>query len=197
MTYVRAEKTQIDSWEALGNPGWNWDSLFPYYKKYESFTIPSPAQVEAGASYIASDHGELGPLTVGYAYDLQNGSLFQDAAAAWRSLGIPTSTDVNGGDVRGFTMWQATLDREANVREDAARAFYYPVESRPNLRAFLNTTAHRIVWKDSNEIVAAGVEVAAEDGTVSILKATKEVIISAGTLRSSAILELSGIGNPE
>jgi choline dehydrogenase-like flavoprotein len=198
MTYVRAEKSQIDSWEAIGNPGWSWDDLFPYYKKQEYFDYPTAAQIAAGASDVASDHGEDGPLKVGYSYGLLNGSFHETVETTWRDLGIPHTPDANGGHVRGFTVWQSTLDREANVREDAARAYYYPFQSRPNLRIYLNTTANRILWNSSpgHDAVADGVEITSSDGAVRVLKAKREVILSAGSLRSPAILELSGIGNP-
>ena len=114
----------------------------------------------------------------------------------WANLGIPHNFGVNGGSVRGFTVWQSTMDREKNVREVAARAYYYPIENRPNLHVFLNTTANRITWKDCEGAVANGVEVSHQNGTVGTLAARKEVILSAGSLRSPAILELSGIGNP-
>ncbi|RDL35001.1 Uncharacterized protein BP5553_06932 [Venustampulla echinocandica] len=196
MTYIRAEKAQIDSWGIIGNRGWNWESLLPYYEKSEQFVVPTVAQTEAGASYVPSDHGEKGLLKVGYSYGLLNGSFVDEVEASWSTLGISHNPDSNGGHVRGFTVWQSTLDREANVREDAARAYYYPFQSRPNLHVFLKTTANKIIWKDSTEIIADGVEITSANGTVSMLKAKKEVIVSAGSLRSPAILELSGIGNP-
>lgn len=196
MTYVRAEKAQIDTWEAIGNAGWNWETLLPYYKKSEHFDTPTAAQLAAGASYVPADHGVDGPLRVGYPYQLINGSLYGQVEQAWGSLGIPPNPDANGGSVRGFIVWQSTLDRDANVREDAARAYYYPIEGRSNLRVFLNTTANRIVWEDGDEVVANGVEITSSNGTVSTLSARKEVIVSAGSLRTPAILELSGIGNP-
>jgi choline dehydrogenase-like flavoprotein len=197
MTYVRAEKAQIDSWENLGNPGWNWDKLFPYYLKSENFDMPTLAQLEAGASYMAADHSESGLLKVGYPYGLLNGSLHQTVIDSWANLEIPHNLDVNGGSVRGFTVWQSTLDREKNVREDAARAHYYPFQDRPNLHVFLNTTANRILWKHSSEVVAQGVQVTHQNVTIGFLSAKKEIILSAGSLRSPTILELSGIGNPE
>ena len=197
MTYVRAQKSQIDSWEKIGNKGWNWDSLFPYYLKTEQFHIPTPAQLEAGGSYIAADHGENGLLKIGYPYGLQNGSFSGMVETVWKTLGIPHNPDVNRGDVRGFTVWPSTLDREANVREDAARAFYYPFQKRLNLHIFLHTTANRIIWEDGEEVVAAGVEVTTSNNTVLTLMARKEVVVSAGSLRSPAILELSGVGNPK
>ncbi|KAF8851795.1 putative glucose oxidase [Acephala macrosclerotiorum] len=197
MTYVRAEKSQIDSWGEIGNGGWSWDELFPYYLKSEDFTHPIAAQLSSGVSYVPGDHGEFGPLKVGYPYGLLNGSFHTVVEDTWEALNLPHNQDVNGGSVRGFTIWQSTLDMEANVREDAARAYYYPVERRPNLHVFLNTTANRIIWEHTEgDAVAAGVEVTASDGTVSILNCSREVILSAGSLRSPAILELSGVGNP-
>jgi choline dehydrogenase-like flavoprotein len=197
MTWVRGEQAQVDSWGTIGNEGWSWDELFPYYKKSEDFTIPSPPQLAAGASYDPADHGEGGPLKVGYPYDLQNGSLHDSVETAWKSLGIPPILDANGGDVRGFIVEQRTVDRDANVREDAARAFYYPFQNRSNLYVFLNTTATKVVWKSNEgDATADGVEVTSLNGTLSTIKARREVILSAGSLRSPTLLELSGVGNP-
>jgi choline dehydrogenase-like flavoprotein len=197
MTYIRAQKAQIDSWEALGNLGWNWDSLLPYYRKSEHFDVPTAAQVASGASFDQVYHGETGPLNVGFPYSLLNGTFTKDVQDSWEALGVPVSKELNGGDVRGISVAQSTLDRDANVREDAARAYYYPIKDRSNLRLFLNTTANRIVWESHNETAAKGIEVTHADGFIRVLNARKEVIISAGSLRSPAILELSGIGNPK
>ncbi|PQE04602.1 Glucose oxidase protein [Rutstroemia sp. NJR-2017a BBW] len=198
MTYTRAPAVQIDSWEKVGNPGWNWQNLFPYYKKSENFTYPTPAQVSAGASFDPNFHGKNGPLNVGYAYDLINGSLQAEVAASWKALGVKHNKDINGGFMNGYTVAQSTLDREQNVREDAARAYYYPVEERRNLKVFLRTNARRIVWVDcdeSAEVTARGVEVILENGDLEVIEARREVIVSAGTLRSPTILEHSGVGN--
>lgn len=197
MTFVRAEKSQIDAWEAIGNSGWSWDELFPYYLKSEGFEIPTPAQVAAGATYIPAYHNTRGPLKTGYAFELLNGSFHEIARSTWENLGIPPSVDMNGGHVHGFQVWQSTLNRDADVREDAARAYYYPVQGRTNLHVFVNATADRIVWKlGAGDAVAAGVDVTFGNGSIAVLKAKREIIVSAGALRSPAILELSGIGNP-
>jgi choline dehydrogenase-like flavoprotein len=197
MTYVRAEKAQIDAWGAIGSQGWSWDELFPYYKKSENFTIPNAKVLTAGGSYIPRYHGDSGPLRVGYYNDLLDGDFPGIVKTTWQNIGIPHNQDVNGGHVRGFTVWPSTLDRHANVREDAARAYYYPIQSRPNLYIFLNTTVSKILWKDPmGEVEADGVEMISSLGEVISLQANREVILSAGSLRSPAILELSGIGNP-
>src|SRR6266487_3041198 len=135
------------------------------------------------------------PLKVGYSYVLLNGSFHETVESTWQALGIPHTPDANGGHVRGFTVWQSTLDREANVRDDAARAYYYPFQSRPNLRVYLNTIVNRIVWNNSSshDVVADGVEIKPVDGTVRVLKAKREVILSAGSLTSPAVLELFGV----
>ncbi|KAE8444567.1 hypothetical protein EG329_014491 [Mollisiaceae sp. DMI_Dod_QoI] len=196
MTYVRAEKSQIDSWAEIGNTGWSWDDLLTYYKKSENFTHPTTPQLTSSVTYIPGYHRATGPLRVGYPYGLLNGSFHTIVENTWEALDLPHNPDANGGSVRGFTIWQSTLDMAANIREDAARAYYYPIKARPNLHIFLNTTARRITWEDaSRTATAAGVEIISSDGTVSVLHCRREVILSAGSLRSPAILELSGVGN--
>jgi choline dehydrogenase-like flavoprotein len=115
------------------------------------------------------------------------------------SAGIPWNVDVNAGRMRGFSIYPWTIDEEAYIRHDAARAYFWPFESRSNLHAWLNTRVNRIVWREGpggENISAAGVEVTAQNGTVSVVMARREVILSAGALKSPTILELSGVGNP-
>jgi choline dehydrogenase len=199
MTYIRSQKREIDTWEALGNKGWNWDSLYPYYLKSERFQIPTKAQAVAGASYVKEYHGWKGPMKVGYPYRLLNGSFPSLVRETWKRLGMFQNPDANGGDLHGFSVWPQTLDRAANVREDAARAYYYPVQDRPNLVVYRGI-ATRILWQkgsqSSGKAVATGVQYVSADGVLGTIHAVKEVILSAGSIRSPAILELSGVGNP-
>lgn len=198
MTYIRAERAQIDAWEAVGNKGWNWATLFPYYKKSENFSIPTASQIATGATYISGYHGEEGLLKTGYIYQLLNGSFHDTVSTTWGVLGLPLNKDVNGGVIRGFNVWPSTIDREKFLREDAATAYYYPIQQRENLFVFLNTSVNRIVWGDRKDgAVAKGFEVRSSNGTLHIIRARKEVILSTGSLRTPAILELSGVGNPE
>ncbi len=181
MTCVRGEREQIDAWETTGNEGWNWDIMLPYYKKSEHFEPPTESQLQAGASYIPAFRNEDGPVKVGHSYHLLNGSFPETVAETWQALGLPHNPDVNGGNVRGFSVWQSMLDRDANVREDAARSYYYPISgTRPNLQVFLNTTANRIAWKESAEIVADGVEVMSADGTLSTFKRKRRLLFLLG-----------------
>ncbi|KAK7728748.1 hypothetical protein SLS53_009376 [Cytospora paraplurivora] len=200
MTYIRADAAEIDAWEALGNEGWNWEALFPYYKKVERFTRPTMAQVAAGASYEPKYHGQDGELHVGFRYALANGSFEEIAQEGWQALGSPVNPDVNDGDTRGFNVWPQTVDRESDLRWDAARAFYYPVQHRTNL-SILNGTAIRLVWsttKDgSRRKKATGVEYTNTKNETIVATIGKEAVLSAGSLRTPLLLELSGIGNPQ
>ncbi|KAL2837572.1 glucose-methanol-choline oxidoreductase [Aspergillus pseudoustus] len=215
MTYIRPSSTQITAWAtSLGNDGWTWDNLWPYFLKSESFTTPTKAQLTSGgASYIDAYHGRRGPVNVAYQYALQNGSFAAIVNATWqKALGIPFNPDVNGGELRGFFVWPQTMDRDANVRDDAARAYYLPIRERGNL-VMLRGRVGRIIWADAGagvgadrgssskrtggNVIAEGVQYTEPDGSVTTLYADKEVILSAGSVRSPAILELSGVGNPE
>jgi choline dehydrogenase len=102
MTYIRAESAQVDAWERVGNKGWNWDSLWPYYLKSERFETPTEAQRAAGGSYNDSYHGRKGPVNVAYQYGPHNGSFASSVNQTWQQLGVPLNEDVNGGSLRGF-----------------------------------------------------------------------------------------------
>ncbi|KAI1182866.1 GMC oxidoreductase [Nemania serpens] len=199
MTYIRGDKAQFDAWQSLGNEGWTWEALHLYYLKAEKFTIPSTAQAAAGATYDPEVHGEAGHVHTGFPFSFTNSSFHSLAAETWGTLGYEINEDVNAGSVRGFSAWPQTLDRDRNIRFDAARAYYYAVEGRPNL-TLIKGTVKKITWADSKAAgraaVAEGVEYVAPDGKLVSIAVAKEVILSAGALRTPLILESSGVGNP-
>ncbi|KAE8317147.1 putative glucose oxidase [Aspergillus transmontanensis] len=200
--YVRAEKGQIDALREFGIEGWDWDSLFPYFTKCENITTPNQTQMEAGASISPAYHGTHGPVHVGF-MDIRKdeGDLTASMNRTLESLGIPWNRDLNSGNMRGFALHPYTVD-VTNIRSDAARAYYWPYAGRPNLRVQLHTFVTRIVWQNAekgNDIRAEGVEIATQEGDgrrTSVVSARREVIIAAGAMRTPAILELSGVGNP-
>ena len=204
MTYIRGDKPQFDTWELLGNKGWNWANLLPYYKKSENYTIPTATQLAAGATYERHNHGFRGPVHVGHNSELVNSSTAPIVMETWESFSLSHNPDLNGGSVRGFAMGPQTLDVEQDKRWDAATAYYTPVERRRNLK-IIQGTVKRITWAngkrklskhDEPRVVANGVEYITADGKKKILKARKEVVVSAGAARSPLVLEGSGIGNP-
>ncbi|KAH6632868.1 glucose oxidase [Chaetomium tenue] len=199
MTYIRGNVAEFDAWEELGNPGWNWNSIFGYFKKSEKYTIPTDSQLAAGATFESQYHGFRGPLHVGYTPALKNGSFAPVVRDTWAGLSVTHNPDLNSGDVRGYGMGPQTLDAALNMRWDAARAYLHPAEHRPNLKV-LKGTVKRITWATgkhaTGRLVADGVEVVTDDGKSTVLSAKKEIIVSAGALRTPLVLEGSGIGNP-
>lgn len=204
MTYLRGDAAVFDSWEDLGNRGWNWETLLPYFKKSEQYIAPSDVQMLTGASYEPGNHGLEGSVHVGYPAKLQPNNYSDAALATWETLSVAHSPDLNSGVGRGFGIGPQTLDPELNLRWDSARAYYSPVEKRRNLK-MVKGTVKRITWskerqgrpcKNQCDVVADGVEYLTEDGKSHILKAKKEVVVSAGSFRSPLVLEGSGIGNP-
>ena len=207
MAYIRANEAELDAWEKLGNAGWNWASLYPYYKRSEDFAIPSPGQQAAGVTFDASVHGDSGPVRTGFANAFGNMTLTRTVRKAWEELGLPHNVDTAAGNVRGVSTNPLTLEPAVpDLRWDAAQAYWYPVEGRPNLK-IIRGTARRLVLADTpkvkdlkgrecGSISAKGVEYLTEDGQTVVVSAAKEVILSAGSLRTPLVLESSGIGNP-
>ncbi|KAL1643437.1 hypothetical protein SLS58_004795 [Diplodia intermedia] len=200
MSFTRAAASQIDAWEQIGNNGWNWQSLWKYYLKSEQYQVPGSEQLRGGAAYEPSYHGNGGNLKVGYPKGQIIDDFLAPLNASYQELGIPYSPDVSGGDMRGFNVFPMMINVADNIRSDAARAYYFPFQSRPNLAVLYNTSVTRLVWgnDDSNgNAVASGVEAVGVDGTALTLTANREVVVAAGALKTPAILELSGVGSPD
>ncbi|KAL9114928.1 MAG: hypothetical protein Q9227_001171 [Pyrenula ochraceoflavens] len=202
MTYIRPASSQIDLWSSLGLD-LNWEKLFAFAKKGEQFQVPSPALTALGASYEASAHGFTGPLSTCNSPYIITGDIHEVFNSTFQSLGIPPRHEFNGGELRGFGVQEVTQEVTQNglasTREDAARAYYYPVMDRPNLFVIVNTTATQIMWSPNSpnrNAIASAAEVVSQDGEVSTIYANREIILSAGAIRSPAILENSGVGNP-
>lgn len=200
MTYIRADKAQIDAWEELGNSGWNWKELFTYYFNSENFTFPDRDQYEAGALFRPSVHGAGGHVNVAFSNTLNNSIHYGMQEWTWHLMGLNANEDINSGSTNGFTAWPQTIDKFNNVRADSARNYYHPAEKRSNLK-IIRGTVKKINWAEADEadsdgLLASGVEYVTPDGEVKQVDAIREVILCAGTLRTPLVLESSGIGNP-
>ncbi|KAG0648550.1 Glucose oxyHydrase [Hyphodiscus hymeniophilus] len=157
-------------------------------EEHENFTLPAAFQLADGASYIPADHGHSGPVKVGWSDHIENFTIFSIFNASNNAVGLTYNQDPNGGHMHGFNFLPKLVDRDTGIRADAARAYYFPYTKRKNLHLFLNTYANKILWKSTKETpVAGGVQVRAADGTVSTIYASKEVIVSAGSLNYQAL----------
>lgn len=176
MVYIRGHRSDYDQWAALGNPGWSFDDVLPYFKKSENNETLNDAY-----------HGSGGPLNV---TNLRTENPFQqhflDAA---RSLQIPINPDFNGQHQLGLGTYQVT--QKNGERFSASRAYIEPNLARANLKIITQAHARKIVLKDKR---ATAVEFS-RGGAVETVKARAEVILSCGAFQSPQMLMLSGIGD--
>lgn len=178
MIFVRGNRADFDSWADEGNKGWSYDDVLATYKKLESW--------EGGASDY---RGSGGPVQV-----IENHHI-TDAAKAFvtagqEALGVDRTPDYNGAEQSGMHVIQENTSN--GVRFSASRA-YVTENTSPGLSVTTGATAARVVIEGGR---ATGVEVI-EGGARRTIRATKEVIVSAGAYGSPHLLQLSGIGHPD
>ncbi|KAJ4334156.1 hypothetical protein N0V87_007100 [Didymella glomerata] len=193
MVYDRGSAADYDAWEALGNPGWGWTGLEPYFKKGTTYQPATPDVVkDFNITWDASTYGN-GPLKVSVTSN-QYADL-KTYFKAWKSMGVHTPEDGNSGDAYGPSWYPNTMDATTGRRAHARYAYYDPIQStRPNLRIALKTTAQKIIFDEKDKPTATGVEIIDAAGVVSTVSAKKEVILAAGSIQTPKLLQLSGIG---
>ncbi|KAJ8931349.1 hypothetical protein NQ314_015758 [Rhamnusium bicolor] len=179
MLYLRGNKKDYDIWEELGNPGWGSQDALYYFKKSEDNKNPYLTRTPY--------HGKGGYLTVSEApYHTPLVAAFVEAG---KQLGYK-NRDINGQYQTGFMMAQGTIRRGS--RCSTGKAFLRPVRLRTNLHVAMNAHVTRVLI-DPTTKVAYGVEFV-RDKKVYRIRATKEVILSAGAVNSPQLLMLSGVG---
>lgn len=176
MVYVRGQPEDFDEWEALGNPGWGWRDVLPYFKKSE------------GHAWGASDyHGGNGPLRVA---DVSRHlhPLCGSFLSGCREAGFVLNPDFNGASQEGVGNYQITTHRAR--RMSASRAFLRPAMRRRNLTVATGAHATRVLFEGTR---ASGVEYRRRGRTLSAA-AGREVVLAAGAINSPQLLMLSGVG---
>jgi len=181
MIYVRGQPEDFDHWAQLGNRGWSWDDVLPFFKKAEDW--------EGGADAF---HGKGGPLLTSRTADKP--LLCQKMIEAGTEIGLEYHEDVNhlppgSGDNIGWV--QQT--RRGRRRQSAARTYLRPAKKRPNLQVVTNALVHRVRFEGTR---AAGVEYGHGNG-VERVEAACEVILAGGAIGSPHVLQLSGVGDPD
>lgn len=175
MVYIRGDRSDFDKWHDLGNQGWSYNDVLPYFRKAER-------NVRGESQY----HGAFGPLHVSEGdASFEAYRAFIEAAA---SLGYPQNNDFNGDTQEGIGVYQFTVKdgRRAGVK----RCYIDPMLDRPNVRVEVNARARRIVFEGKRAVAVEFVQ----DGQVRRVDVQKEVIVSSGSFNSPQILMLSGVG---
>ncbi|CAH0696832.1 unnamed protein product [Spodoptera exigua] len=179
MIYTRGAKPDYDSWAAMGNEGWSWDEVLPYFKKIENFNIPSFDDPKY--------HGRNGHLNVEYApFRTTKGKAWVKAA---QEMGFKYG-DYNGAEPSGVSFLQ--LSMKNGTRHSSSRAYLHPVNGRNNLHVSKSSMVTKLIF-DETKTRVIGVEFEKQNVKHKIL-AKKEVIVSAGAINSPQLLMLSGIG---
>ena len=177
MVYIRGHKVDYDQWAALGNTGWSYDDVLPYFKRSEN-----------NETHGGHFHGQDGPLRVS---ELRSDNPFQqhyvDAA---RQAGFPINPDFNGAEQEGVGIYQVT--QYQGQRWTAARGYLRPhMESRPNLRVETGCYVTKIVFEGKRAVAVQMIQ----NGQQKTLRAGREILLAAGAFQSPQLLMLSGVGD--
>ena len=176
LLYVRGQHQDFDHWCQLGNRGWAWDDVAPYFQRSEGRIGTNTAGL----------HGTEGPLSVS---DItERHPLCEAYIDAATEIGIPRNDDFNGPVQEGVGYYQTTSKNGRRV--SAARAFLKPAMKRANLRVEINALAERITFEGRR---ATGI-VFRQNGRSVTARASREVVLCGGAINSPHLLLLSGIG---
>jgi len=179
MLYVRGRPLDYDSWEAQGAPGWGYRDVLPYFLKSED-------NVRGASEW----HGAGGPLRV--TEQRSPRPLDRRLIAASEAAGIPWTPDYNGPEQDGVSMFQ--VNQRGGRRFSAADAFLRPAAGRRNLEIRTRATVLAVEFDGKR---ATGVRVGGGRSGRELIRAEREVILSAGAIGSPQLLQLSGIGAPD
>jgi choline dehydrogenase len=180
MIYMRGQRSDYDHWASLGNRGWSWAEVLPYFIRVEDYAH--------GADEL---HGAGGELRV------EERRVSWEILDAWRDAaeecGIPKIAEFNRGDNFGNAYFQ--VNQRRGVRVNMVRAFLRPVQHRANLTVLTDVHVRRVaVERRDGGLQATGVEIQRRDGSVTRVTARREVVLAAGAIGSPQLLQLSGVG---
>ena len=178
MAFVRGQAQDFDTWAQMGNRGWSYQDVLPFFKRMERYEGGDDAYRGRGGPLRVTDPPPHLPL-------------FQALIEAAREVGIPHNADYNGAKQDGIAMSQASI--ASGRRMSTARCYLDPIHTRPNLHIETDALAECLLL-EGKRCTGARYSV---HGSTREIRATREVVVSAGTINSPQLLELSGIGQPE
>ncbi|KAK9320914.1 hypothetical protein V1517DRAFT_327927 [Lipomyces orientalis] len=190
--FVRASPEEYDDWEALGNKGWNWKILAPYFKKVETFSPIPDGNASIRQANEMTSHGTTGPLETTISNDINESNVLW--IPTWNNLGITTVLAGAKSPV-GAQFTKSTISARTGERSSSLSAYYMPNADRPNLHLLSKALVSKVLFeRPKDELIASGVEFTVGDKRYEVT-ATNEVILCAGVVKSPTLLEHSGIGS--
>ena len=178
MIYMRGQAADYDQWAQMGNAGWGWDDVLPYFKKSQDH--------HAGATDLHGSGGEWKVARQRLTWDILKA--VQEGA---KEFGIEPTEDFNSGTNEGSGFFE--VNQHKGVRWNAAKAFLKPARGRKNLRVITQALTQKIIFEGRR---ATGL-VYERNGVTCRVNAGCEVILAAGSINSPKLLELSGVGNAD
>jgi choline dehydrogenase len=178
MAFVRGQARDFDTWAQMGNQGWSYEDVLPFFKRMEAY--------DGGDDAF---RGRQGPLRV--TNPEPRDPIFATIIKAAAEVGIPHNPDYNGASQEGIAMSQATI--AAGRRMSTARCYLDPIRNRHNLHIETGALTEALVL-DGKRCTGVRYSIG---GDLREARAAREVVVSAGTINSPQLLELSGIGQPE
>ena len=175
LVYIRGQSHDYDQWRQLGNTGWAWDDVLPYFMRAEDN--------ERGANATHGAGGPLGVSDIGFSRGFSDA--FIDAA---EEIGILRTDDFNSGDQEGAGYFQLTTKN--GRRCSAAVGYLKPIKDRANLTIATGAQVRRVLFEGKR---ASGIEYDA-GGQATVAKVRGEIVLSSGAIGSPQILQLSGVG---
>ena len=194
--FIAPSRAGIDAWGSFGNPGWDFENMIPYYRKFHTLTTPRKnVSDRIGLDYIIDNNirGISGPVQASFTDIAENplGKVWVDTFKAL-NYGI-TGDPFSGQAIGGYTN-PVSIDPNTKTRSYSAVAYYLPAKDRPNLHLLTGALAEKIIFeKTATSIIATGVKFTKEREAYTA-RARKEVIVASGAINSPKLLELSGIG---
>ncbi|MCJ8056634.1 GMC family oxidoreductase N-terminal domain-containing protein [Shinella curvata] len=178
MVFIRGQAQDFDGWRALGNPGWAYEDVLPFFKRMED-----------NLSGADQWRGRGGPLTITNIEDVAH-PLCQNYLAGGVEAGLVRNQDFNGATQEGIGIYQITTRK--GFRCSAATAYLAPASARSNLRVIKAAHATRVLFDGKR---AVGIEYR-QGSELRSIRARREVILSAGAVNTPQLLQLSGVGDP-
>jgi choline dehydrogenase len=180
--YNRGQRQDFDTWAQLGNRGWGYPDVLPYFKRLER-------RIGEGEDAYRGRDGSLTVTTMDWRDPLCEA--FMEGAV---SLGIPRNPDYNGQTQEGVSYCQRTIQN--GLRVSAATAFLRPAMKRPNVHVRTHAHATEIIF-EGKRAVGVRYRKGGRNGELCEVRANKEVILAGGTYNSPQLLQLSGVGSPD
>ncbi len=179
LVYNRGQAQDFDDWAAAGNPGWSYQEVLPYFKSTET-------RIGEGDDTYRGRTGPMPITNIDWIHPISEAFI-----KGAQELGMPRNPDYNGATQAGVGYFQRNIYR--GYRMSAARSFLKPVRSRANLTVLTKAHASKVLFEEAR---AVGIQYirGGKGGATHVVRARREVILSAGALNTPKLLQLSGIG---